>query len=138
MDKHFDKIGVNVIKCIQKNGRWVFEKENKLYDMAPAEYTDYALSPLIIGANRLIETGCKLKGIQKAEDGFHLLFSENYFPNADVLFVLDEGKFDGWVYKVEELNLKGLMTGQCAWICPYMNFFYQEPPKQLYLKMESL
>ena len=138
MKTEFDKIGVNTIKCLMADGRWKFEKDNRLYDMAPAEITDYALSPLVIGADRLIGQGCKLLNINNAENGFNLLFSENYFPNADVLFMFEEVKFDGWIYKVEELNLKGLMPGQCAWICPYMAFFYKEPPKQLYIKMESL
>ena len=84
MKTEFDKIGVNTIKCLMADGRWKFEKDNRLYDMAPAEITDYALSPLVIGADRLIGQGCKLLNINNAENGFNLLFSENYFPNADV------------------------------------------------------
>lgn len=136
--EEFTKIGVNVIKCLQSKARWVFEKDGMYYDMAPANYTEYALSPMIIGADRLIQVGCQIKSLAKPEEGFNLLFSENYFPNADVLFHFKEIKFDGWVYEVEELNLKGLMKGQCAWICPYMSFYYKEPPKNLYIRMESL
>jgi hypothetical protein len=134
----FDKIGVNVIKCLQRDGRWVFEHKDQHYDMAPANLTEYLLTPLVIGADRLINVGCQQKNIRNPKSGFHLVFSENYFPNADVLFEFDEIKFDGWIYKVEELNLKGLMPGQAAWVCPYMGLYYKEPPQKLYIKMESI
>lgn len=134
----FDKLGVNTLKCKQNKGRWVFEHNGALFDMAPAEATDFLLSPMIIGADRLILGGCAAKGITNPENGFLLLFSENYFPNADVKFVYDENKFDGWTYKVEAMNMKGVMPGQGAWICPYMRFYYPEPPKELYLRIEAM
>ena len=49
-----------------------------------------------------------------------------------------EPLYDGWVYDVFEENLKGLMHQQGAWICPYIKFYYKEPPAILYLKMESI
>ena len=78
----FDKIGVNVIKCLQRDGRWVFEHKDQHYDMAPANLTEYLLTPLVIGADRLINVGCQHKNIRNPKSGFHLVFSENYFPNA--------------------------------------------------------
>ena len=48
-----------------------------------------------------------------------------------------EPKFDGWVYDVEEMNLTGLMPGQAAWMCPYMKFFYETPPRILFIKLEE-
>lgn len=134
----FSKLGVNAVKCLQKNNRWVFAKDNSFYDMAPANITDYLLSPIVFGADKLIQIGCKLKNIHNPEDGFLLLFSENYFPNADVKLNFSENKFDGWIYKVESLNIKGLLPDQGAWICPYMKFYYDEPPQTLYLKLETI
>jgi hypothetical protein len=133
----FDKIGVNTLLCSLKNGRWVFEHKGRLFDFAPAEFTDYCLSPLIIGIDRLIVSGCKALKIPDIENkGFIALFSENYFPNADVLLKYQETKFDGWVYSIEELNFKSVMPGQCAWICPYMTMYYSKPPENIYLKAE--
>jgi hypothetical protein len=134
----FEKIGVNTIRPFKSNGRWVFKHNNQTYDMAPAGIMDTVLSPLVIGADRLIALGCQMKGIPNPEAGFNLLFSEEYFPNADVKFNFVEIKHSGWIYAVEELNLKGLMPGQSAWICPYMTFYYPQPPKTLYLKVEPL
>ena len=134
----FDKIGVNVLKCKQEKGRWVFEKDGKLYDMAPANFTEYVLGPLIVGADRLINLGCQQKNIKEPQKGFYLLFSQNYFPNADVQFEYVEQKFDGWVYKIIELNLNGIIPGQSAWICPYLNSYFLAPPNMLYIKMEGM
>ena len=53
-------------------------------------------------------------------------------------FEYQEPKYDGWVYKVTEMNLKGLMVGQCAWLCPYLKFYFSEAPTQLYLKIDPL
>ncbi len=134
----FQKLGANSLKVYQKNGRWVFDHKGTAYDMAPAGMTDYALDPTVVGADRLIVAGCRLKGIPSPESGFTLIFSEGYFPNSDVVFSYLEPKFNGWVYRVEEMNLKGLMLGQRAWICPYMGFYFGQPPSTLYLKMEPI
>jgi hypothetical protein len=133
----FDRIGVNTLRIYQKNGRWVFDKNGAAYDMAPAGFTEMSLDPLVIGADRLLATGCRMKGMATPERGFLLLFSESYFPMSDVKFVYREPKFDGWVYDVEEMNLTGLMPGQAAWMCPYMKFFYETPPRILFIKLEE-
>jgi hypothetical protein len=133
----FEKIGVNTIRPFKKNGRWVFERDGRTYDMAPAEITDAVLDPLVVGADRLIALGSQAKGIKNPENGFVLMFSETFFPNADVLFTLAKPLFDGWVYDVSELNLKGLLPGQAAWVCPYITMYFPEPPKTLYLKIEA-
>ena len=132
-----EKIGVEVIRPFKKSNRWVFEKDGHTYDMAPAEALEVNLSPLVIGADKIISIGCKMKGIESPEEGFNLLFSQNYFPNADVKLVYVEEKFGGWIYSVEELNLKGLLPGQSAWVCSYMGLYFSGPPKNIYLKAEK-
>lgn len=134
----FEKIGVNTIRPFKSDkGRWVFRKDGRTWDMAPAGVTEAALSPIVVGADRLISVACQLKGIKNPEKGFLLLFSEQYFPGADAKFVFSENKFDGWVYNVESVNLEGIMAGQQAWICPYMKFYFETPPRELYLKVEA-
>jgi len=133
----FDRIGVNTITCLQKAGRWVFQYGTMFYDMAPAGFTEFALSPMIVGVDRLIQAGCKHKGIPNPENGFYLLFSENYFPLADVRLEFIEPKYDGWVYRIEEMNLHGVMPGQAAWVCPYLGMYFSKNPQTLYLKLEA-
>ena len=94
----FEKIGVSTIRPFQKDGRWLFTKDGKNYDMAPAELTNAILSPVIVGVNRLINLGCQLKGIVNPENGFLLLFSNEYFPGCDVKLNFKEVKYNGWIY----------------------------------------
>jgi hypothetical protein len=133
----FDKIGVNTIRPFKKNGRWVFNKDNKTWDLAPAQLTDASLSPIVLGADKLISNGCKAKNIQNPENGFLILFSEQWFPGCDVKLIFKENKFDGWLYDVESQNLQELMPGQGAWLCPYIKMYYENPPQNLYLKIEE-
>lgn len=133
----FEKIGVNTIRPFKKDGRWVFNKDGKIWDMAPAQLTDISLSPVVVGADRMILAGCALKKIQTPENGFLVLFSEQWFPGCDVKLTLKENKFDGWLYDVTPESLQGLMPGQGAWICPYMKMYYNNPPQTLYLKIEA-
>jgi hypothetical protein len=137
MKSEYEKIGVNLLRPFLSNGKWVFERNGKNYELAPAGIMDIVLSPIVIGVDKLLVIGCKLKKIQNIESGFSVLFSENYFPNVDVKFNFFEEKCNGWVYSVEEVNLKGIMTGQRAWICPYMKIYYPNPPKTIYIKIES-
>ena len=133
-----EKLGINSFKVSKSDGRWVFEKNGKKYDFAPAQITDAALSPVVVGADRLINLGCKSKNVQDYENGFALLVSNNYFPACDVRLEYKEPLYDGWLYDVYSENLQGVMKGQQTWICPYIKFYYEEPPKILYLKMASI
>ena len=132
----FEKIGVSVIRVFVSNGRFCFKHKETLYDLAPAQFMNFVLSPLVIGVDKLVQFGCKKKNLC-VEQGVNLLFSTEYFPNADVKFNYRNDKADGWIYDIESLNLE-VMQGQAAWICPYMKFFYSEPPNCLYLKLEEV
>lgn len=132
----FDKIGVNTLRPFKSKERWVFKYNETLYDLAPAGIMDVVLSPLIVGVDKLISIVCQLKSIPNSEEGFTLLFSEQFFPNADAKLNFSDQKHGGWIYGIEELNLKGFMPGQRVWLCPYMAMYYLEPPKTLYIKME--
>ena len=139
MTSDLEKIGVKSINPFVHNGRWVFEHEGTKYDLAPAGMTEMIFTPLIIGVDQMVANGCKQKNIQNPENGFTLLFSAEYFPNADVKLNLIEPKFNGWLYAIEELNLKDIIPGMKVWVCPYMTFFYgTEAVKTLYIKLEPL
>lgn len=134
----FEKIGAIAIECLQKNGRWVFLKDGSLFDLAPAGATEFALSPIVWGIDRLLGNGAKLLGIPNPEQGCLLVISQNFLPKSDVKLNYLEQQFDGWLYAVEELNLKGLLPGQKAWICPYMKYFFNEPPESIFVKIEGI
>jgi hypothetical protein len=132
----YKKIGVDVLRIYKQKNRWFFKKDGVAYDMAPAEIVDFMLSPLIIGANRLIEAGFKAKGMKESSD-FYLLFSGIYFPNADVKLKYSEPKFNGWIYDIEGLNIHVDKTVTSVWVCPYLGAHYSELPRTLYLRIEE-
>ena len=57
----YEKMGIKPFSVLKSGGKWVFEHEGEMYDFAPADTTDAMLSPVIIGADRLINYGCKIK-----------------------------------------------------------------------------
>jgi hypothetical protein len=136
-EQEYKRMGVDIIRPYSLSGRWVFEKDTRTYDFAPAQVVDAMLDPVIVGADKLISVGCRLKGIEEPEKGFFVLFSTNYFPNADVKLIFVESKFDGWVYSVEALNLKGVPANQYAWVCSYLKLQYSNPPENIFLRIEK-
>lgn len=132
----YKKIGVEVIRIYKSTNSWVFKRDGHEYNMAPAEAVRAALSPTVLGANRVIEAGCKLKGIRNPENGFYLLFSTGYFPNCDVKLTFKEIKFDGWVYSVEGVNLEVPKVVESIWVCPYLSIHYNKVvPETIYLRV---
>lgn len=130
-----EKMGIRVFEVFKSQGKWVFEHNGTVYDFAPAMSTDTVLSPVVVGADRLINLSCKGKGIKEFEEGFKLLVSDGYFPACDLRLEYKEPMYDGWLYNVFQENMSGFMPGQQTWLCPYIKFYYPEPPKVLYLKM---
>lgn len=130
----YKKIGVEVIRIYKENNRWLFKKDGHAYDLAPSLAVKAMLSPTILGANRVIEVGCQLKGIKNSENGFFLLFSRDYFPNSDVKLTFKEVKFEGWVYNVEGLNLAVPKVVESIWVCPYLGTYFSQAPNALYLR----
>ena len=55
------------------NGMWVFDDERVGLDK----------KPLVAGADTMIDTAIRLKGIPNAEAGFLMVFSSGPFPDAD-------------------------------------------------------
>ena len=138
MEKNdLQKLGVQSIRPYLKNGRWIFKQNNSVFDLAPAHLTEVSLNPLVLGVDKLINLGCNVKKIPNPEDGFNLLFSGEYFPNADIILVKKQQKVDGWIYGLEPANIKEIMTGQSVWICSYMFNFFKEPPEKIFVKLEG-
>jgi hypothetical protein len=132
----YKKIGVDVIRIYKSGGRWLFKKDGHEYNMAPADAVGASLSPTVLGANRVIEHGCNIKGIKNPEKGFYLLFSTQYFPNSDVKLTFKEIKFDGWVYSLESMSLQVPKIVESIWVCPYLGVYYAKgAPKNLYLRI---
>jgi hypothetical protein len=130
-EEHINKIFIKK----NKKGEWSFEKNGQFYNMSPAEITKYSFSPIISGADKLINNACKIKNIN-SNKGMYLYFSEEEFIDCDVRMEFDEKLFDGWLYNIYSEKIS-VDKGQKAWACDYLKLYYKEPPKKVYLKLEK-
>jgi len=134
-----DILGLQMVRPYKHEGRWVFDDQEGLRrDIAPAGATVATLSPIVVGADRLIMEGTRRKGIENPESGFRLYFSDKAFPDADVEFRWERECYDGHIYNVLPCGDKiAIPSDQQAWICPYLMLYYKQPPKILFLKIEA-
>lgn len=118
-----------------KKGDWYFNKKGNIYNMSPPEIAKNSFSPIVAGADRLIKAGCSLKNIDY-KNGIYLYFSEQEFINCDIRIEFDEKLFNGWLYNVYSEKIK-VDNGQKVWACSYLKLYYDNPPRKIYLKLES-
>ena len=114
------KNSIFVIKPYKWNGKWVFDDERVGLDK----------EPFVAGADTMIDTAVKLKGIPNADNGFLMIFSAGPFPDADFDLEWVREECGGNVYKgrFESQEIEG-------WLCPALNLYYPEAPKKLYVQI---
>jgi hypothetical protein len=117
-----------------QKGNWYFQNDKGKYILAPATLTEFSLSPLVAGADKAIQFGCKSKNLD-SKDGLYLYFSEEQFLDCDIRLELKNNFFDGWIYDAFSENIK-TEAGQKIWACNYLNIYYDNPPKIIYLKLD--
>jgi len=119
----------------QKN-TWAFHCTKGTFGLAPAPITRKTLSPIIWGADKIIKSVTSLKKIDRPEDGFNLLFSNELFLNCDARLVFEEKFHDGWIYKIEPEYLD-FNTKQKIFACSYLKLYFSEPPENVFVKLEK-
>ena len=115
-----------VIKPYKWSGMWVFNDER----------VGLEKEPFVAGADTMIDTAVKLKGIQNAADGFLMVFSAGPFPDADfeVEWVREES--EGNVYQ-GRFEVEGEIKEMEGWLCPALNLYYPDAPKKLYVQVRG-
>jgi hypothetical protein len=115
-----------VIKPFKWHGMWVFDDQRVGLDK----------EPFVAGADTMIDTAVRLKGITNADDGFLMVFSDQPFPDAD--FELDWPRPDGNgnVY-LGRFEIEGQIQDMEGWLCPALNLYYPEAPKKLYVQVRE-
>ena len=133
--------GLSFIKPYKHNGAWVWDDDaGNRRNFAPAGSVSMGLSPIVIGADRLISEAARQKEISEPEKGFLLFFSEEPFPEADVEFQWVEQRYTGDIYNVIQFGEPcafQLLSGQQAWLCPDLRTHYEVPPQRLFIQIES-
>lgn len=110
---------IMVISPYQFQGTWVFDDSR------------FGLhrEPFVAGVPAMIDH--LVADIPNADSGFRLLFSRNPFPGFQEKLTWLRGDMNGNYYKLSNPPMEG-------WICPAMFKYYDEAPKELYVKAESI
>lgn len=128
---------ISIFPYKNKENYWIFQKNNKHYNIGPTGEVKYSLSPLIWGIDKLMVEACKNKKIPNYESGFKLMFSLDFFLKCDVRIEYFDTLFGGWVYDIFPEYFENILSNQKVWICPHLNFYFSNPPKILYVKVDS-
>ncbi|MEE3220873.1 MAG: DUF6717 family protein [Planctomycetota bacterium] len=117
---------IHVIKPYKFNGQWVFDDERVNLDK----------EPFVAGADTMIDAAIEMKGIQNADRGFLLIFSEHPFPSADFEISWDREESSGNVYhwQIEKDGEQTLIEG---WLCPALNLYYPVTPQKLHVQLRE-
>ncbi|MCB0825611.1 MAG: hypothetical protein KDC26_05440 [Armatimonadetes bacterium] len=108
-----------VIKPYKSMGMWVFDDEQRRLNQ----------EPFVGGADTLIDRATA--DIPDAENGFALVFSQHEFPGATIHLTWRRAEMSGNTYWCEELQ-------QEAWLCPALLKFFEEPPAELFAKVQGI
>ncbi|MFP6613830.1 MAG: DUF6717 family protein [Pirellulales bacterium] len=117
---------IHVIRPYKWNGQWVFDDER----------VDLDKEPFVAGADTMIDAALEMKGIQNADRGFLLIFSEHPFPSADIEINWDREESSGNVYhwQFEKDGERILIEG---WLCPALNLYYPVAPQKLHVQLRE-
>lgn len=100
------------------------------YDLSPPPIVKISLPPNIIGIDEVLREGSKIKNIN---GDFVLTASDEWFFGCDVRAEYKNTELNGWVYVAKSEKLK--ISDQHVWVCPYLKFYFEEPPKILYMSI---
>lgn len=135
-EKNNQKEDQKLFVFVNEQNMWCFEKNKKFYNLAPSNIVRMSLSPLASGADQLIKNACELKNISY-KNGINVIFTEQEHINYDFKLQYDDETFDGWLYTVTSDKYK-INKGQKIWVCKYLNLYYENPPSNFYLSLESV
>jgi hypothetical protein len=109
---------LRVIMPYRYAGTWVFDDAT----------VGLKQEPFVAGIPELIDE--MVKDIPHADDGFRLLFSTQPFPGHTHKLTWRRGDHTGNWYYSEQYHKEG-------WLCPGLFKYYQEAPKEIYVKAEA-
>ena len=104
-----------------ESGTWVFDDEKLGVER----------EPFVEGVPEMIDHLLEKAGIPNKDSGFRLIFSAKPFPNYSAKFSWVRKEFDGNWYRWDETGMEG-------WLCPVLYMYFLDPPKELYVKVESM
>ena len=110
---------IMTIAPYRHNGTWVFDDASE----------GLIKEPFVAGVPEMIDV--LVEDIPNAENGFRMLFSANEFPGYHKKLKWLRGDKSGNWYSLDEPPMEG-------WICPAMFKYYDEAPKEVFVKAEPM
>lgn len=107
-----------VIKPYKWESMWVFDDPN----------VGLVREPFVGGADTMIDRA--IAHIPNAEQGFLLVFSAGYFPDAQIVLEWDREESGGNVYLWNKQKMEG-------WLCPALLKYFPDPPQNLHIQVKS-
>jgi hypothetical protein len=108
---------INVVFPYRYEGMWVF-------DDARAGLTR---EPFVSGAGEIIDV--LVANIPEAHQGFRLVFSQTPFPGCGAKLEWAREESGGNWYYAPDYDMEG-------WICPALFKYFDEAPRQIFVKAE--
>lgn len=108
---------IHVIAPYKYEGTWVFDDAR----------VGLIREAFVSGADLILDR--LTAPIPDAENGFRLLFSATPFPGYALKVEWVREEYDGNWYRAAEFELEG-------WLCPALYLYYEQAPKEIYIKAE--
>lgn len=110
---------ITIINPYWKHGTWCFTDDTiGVVDEAFVAGADTVISYLV-------------RDIPNASQGFRLMFSENPFPEHDIVAThVESDGYSGNFYKFEEKDITIIF-----WLCGCLLKYFDTAPKQIYVKV---
>lgn len=120
-------------RVISRNGGFWLEKDGWTFNLEPPEFVKLSLPPYVEGVDWWIRSAVSLKGIDS--EFLRVQFSESLFLGCDANLSYMGLSFGGWTYSVKKEFLN-FNTDRKLWICSQMKFYFENPPKELFISVE--
>lgn len=121
-----------IIRVSRKSNNLYVMHNGWPYDLSPSPIVKMNLPPNMMGVDEVLKKACELKGI--AGD-FGLRIEQEWYRNCDAKGHFIKEMLGGWAYE---------LSGECVrfektpvWACPYLKMLLGEPPKIMYLHVDS-
>lgn len=102
------------------------------YDLSPSPIVKMNLPPNMIGVDEALKKACSLKNIV---GDFALRIETEWYRLCDAKAHFTKEMLGGWAYELSGEYLSFEKTP--VWACPYLKMLLGDPPKIMYLHVDS-
>lgn len=117
----------------QHKGKLFLNHNGWDYDLSAPPLIEINFSPTTQAVDKFIKYCASLKNIKNND--LIMEVQKDWFFLCDAALKFDSCYFNGWMYEIKAEKIK--MNYNKIWICPLMKVFFENPPQELYVKVEE-